>query len=152
MKEESSVKHIYAPVERVYGTLSNLENLRPLIERAQNDESLQAKLAEAGQAGALDGLKDIELTNDSISIPAPMFGTISMNIIEREEGKCIKFQTDKSPIAAKLWIQTLPVTADTSKMRLTVDADIPFMLKGMIGNKLKEGIEKIADALAMIQY
>ena len=152
MKEESSVKQIYAPVERVYSTLSNLENLRPLLERAQNDESLRDKLDQMGQGASLDGLKDVVLTNDSISVPAPMFGTISMNVVDREENKCIKFQTDKSPIEAKMWIQVLPVTAETSKMRLTVDANIPFMLKAMVGSKLKEGLEKVADALAMIQY
>lgn len=152
MKEESSVKHIYAPVERVYSTLSNLENLRPLIERAKNDENLRAKMREAGQEGAIGELEKIELTADSISVPASMLGTISMQIVEREEGKCIKFETTQSPIKAKFWIQTLPVTADTSKMRLTIDADIPFMLKAMVGSKLKDGIEKVADALAMINY
>lgn len=152
MKEESSVKQIYAPVERVYATLSNLENLRPLIERAKNDENLRAKANEAGHAGALDDLDKIELTADSISVPASMLGTISLQIVEREEGKCIKFETVQSPVKAKFWIQTLPVTADTSKMRLTIDADIPFMLKAMVGSKLKDGIEKVADALAMIQY
>ncbi len=152
MKEESSVKQIYAPVERVYATLSNLENLRPLIERAQTDEALREKMREAGHEGAIAELDKIELTADSISVPASMLGTISMRIIDREEGKCIKFQTEQSPIKANFWIQTLPVTADTSKMRLTIDADIPFMLRAMVGKKLKEGIEKVADALAMIQY
>ena len=37
-------------------------------------------------------------------------------------------------------------------MKLTIDADIPFMLKAMVGSKLKDGVEKIADALAMINY
>jgi hypothetical protein len=37
-------------------------------------------------------------------------------------------------------------------MKVTVDADIPFMLKGMVSGPLKDGIEKIADALAMIPY
>jgi len=152
MKAESSVKQIYAPVERVYNTLSNLENLRPLLDRVQNDETVREKVREAGQESALEGLQNLELTNDSISVPGGMMGTISMRIIEREENKCIKFETDQSPIQAKMWIQVLPVTADTSKMRLTVDADIPFMLKAMVGNKLKEGVEKVADALAMIQY
>ena len=81
-----------------------------------------------------------------------MFGTISMCIIEREEGKCIKFETRQSPVKANLWIQTLPVSSDQSKMKLTIDADIPFMLKAMVGSKLKDGVEKIADALAMINY
>ena len=152
MKESSSVKNISAPVERVYATLSNLENLRPLIERAQNDEGLREKMRQAGQGNALKQLKDIEITADSIAIPTPMFGTISMHIIEREEGKCIKFETQQSPVKANLWIQTLPVSSDQSKMKLTIDADIPFMLKAMVGGKLKDGVEKIADALAMINY
>ena len=152
MKESRSVKNISAPVERVYATLSNLENLRPLIERAQNDEGLREKMRQAGQGNALEQLKDIEITADSIAIPTPMFGTISMCIIEREEGKCIKFETQQSPVKANLWIQTLPVSSDQSKMKLTIDADIPFMLKAMMGGKLKDGVEKIADALAMINY
>ena len=152
MKEESSVKQVAAPVERVYATLSNLENLRPLIERMQNDEALREKIREAGHEDAINQLQELQLTADSICIPAPMVGNISMKIIEREEQKCIKFETEQSPIKANFWIQTLPVTAETSKMRLTIDADIPFFLKGMIGNKLKDGIEKVADALAMIQY
>lgn len=152
MKESSSIKNIYAPVERVYATLSNLENLRPLIERAQNDEALRERMRQAGQDNALDQLKDVEITADSIAIPAPMFGTISMRIIEREEGKCIKFETEQSPIKANLWIQTLPVSTNESKMKLTIDADIPFMLKAMVGSKLRDGIEKVADALAMINY
>lgn len=152
MKEESSVKQIYAPVERVYSTLSNLENLRPLLERAQTDESVREKAREMGQENALEGLQNVELTNDSISIPAGMMGSITLKVVEREENKCIKFETEQSPIQAKMWIQVLPVTADTSKMRLTVDADIPFMLKAMVGGKLKEGVEKVADMLAMIRY
>jgi len=152
VKESSNIKQINAPVERVYATLSNLENLRPIIEKAQNDENLKAKLAEQGQENALDGLRDIVLTADSITIPVPMVGSIALSIIEREENKTIKFATEQSPIAAKLWIQLLPVTAETSKMKLTIDADIPFMLKAMIGSKVKDGIEKMADMLAMVQY
>ena len=152
MKESSSIKQVNAPVERVYATLSDLNNLRPLIERAQTDETLKEKMREAGQENALDSLKDVTLTSDTLEIPAPMVGTISLRIIEREENKCIKFETDKSPVNAKLWIQVLPETESTSKLKLTIDADIPFMLKAMVGSKLRDGIEKVADAIAMIQY
>ena len=152
MKESSSVKPVNAPVERVYATLSNLENLRPLLDKAQNDENLKEKIRESGQTNALDALANITLTNDSISVPAAMIGSVSLKIVEREENKCIKFVTEKSPINATLWIQVLPVTDTTSKMKLTVDADIPFMLKAMIGSKLKNGIEQVAGGLAMINY
>ena len=37
-------------------------------------------------------------------------------------------------------------------MKLTLKADIPFMLKGMVSRPLQDGLEKIADALAQIPY
>ena len=46
----------------------------------------------------------------------------------------------------------LPVNETSSKMKVTVDADIPFMLKGMVSGPIQEGVEKIAEALAMIPY
>ena len=37
---ESQIKQIAAPIEAVYAKLSNLENLRPVIENAQNNDTL----------------------------------------------------------------------------------------------------------------
>ena len=37
-------------------------------------------------------------------------------------------------------------------MKLTLKADIPFMLKGMVSGPLEDGLEKIADALAQVPY
>ena len=151
-KYESKVKQIAAPVELVYAKLSNLENLRPFIEGAENNEALRAQIEAAGQdASVLDKLKDVRLTPDSIAVPAPMVGDVSMRIIEREENKCVKFETEQSPISANMWIQVLPSDSGT-KMRLTLKADLNPMIKMMIGSKLEEGIDKFADMLAMIPY
>lgn len=115
-KYESSVKQVNAPVERVYSVISDLERLRPVIEMAQNNEMIKEKLREAGQDPAqLEKLKDMNLTSDRVSFPAPMVGEVAVAIIEREENKCVKFETEKSPIDANLWIQVLPVTDTTSK-------------------------------------
>jgi hypothetical protein len=51
-----------------------------------------------------------------------------------------------------LWIQVLPVNESSSKMRLTIDADVPFFLKGVVATPLQEAVEKLADALASIPY
>lgn len=75
-----------------------------------------------------------------------------MRIVEREEPKMIKLQSEKSPVKFQFWIQVLPTSDTTSKMRLTIDADIPFFAKGMVAGPLQEGIEKVADALSMIPY
>lgn len=151
-KYESKVKQIAAPVEQVYAKLSNLENMRPFIEGAENNDALRTQIEAAGQdASMLDNLKNVRLTADSIAIPAPMVGEISLRIIEREENKCVKFETEQSPISANMWIQVLPSDGGT-KMRLTLKADLNPMIKMMIGSKLEEGIDKFADMLAMIPY
>ena len=99
-----------------------------------------------------DKVQDFSFDKDSVSVNVSPVGEIKLRIINREEPKCVKFETAQSPLPFNLWIQVLPVTETTSKMKVTVDADIPFMLKGMVSGPLKDGIEKIADALAMIPY
>ena len=99
-----------------------------------------------------DKVKDFHFDQDSVSVNVPPVGEIRLRIINREEPKCVKFETEQSPLPFFLWIQVLPVTETSSKLKVTVDADIPFMLKGMVSGPLKEGVEKIAQALAMIPY
>lgn len=134
-KFESSIKQIPYPQQNVYNMLSDLTN----IERVKN------KVPE-------DKLKDMTFDKDSIAISVAPVGQVSMRIIEREEPKTIKFASDNSPMSFNFWIQILPVSETESKLKLTIDADIPFFAKGMVSGPLQEGIEKIADALAMIPY
>ena len=155
---ESQVKQIPSPIEAVYAKLSNLENLRPIVENAQNNEQLKQQIEAAGQDPSyLNMLKNVTLTPDSMALDTGMMGVIALNIIEREdpainEGKgTIKFETQQSPIEANMWIQLLPGEVGT-RMKLTLKADLNPMIKMMIGNKLESGIDKFADMLAMIPY
>ena len=132
---ESSIKQIPYPQIAVYQSLSNLENLEKVRDRVPEDK-----------------IKDFSFDRDSVSINVDPVGQISLRICEREEPKCIKFAAAQSPMPFNLWIQVLPVTETTSKMKLTLKADIPFMLKGMVSRPLQDGLEKIADALAQIPY
>ena len=134
-KFESSVRQIPYPQQAVYNMLSDLTNIERVKDRVPEDK-----------------LKDLSFDKDSISISVPPVGAVSMRIIEREEPKTIKFESANSPVPFNFWIQLLPVNETESKMRLTIKADIPFMLKGMVTKPLQEGIEKIAEALAMIPY
>jgi hypothetical protein len=134
-KFESSVKQIPYPVENVYRNISDLSNLDRVRDRIPEDK-----------------LQDFQFDSDSVQISVAPVGTIKLRIIEREENKCVKFETEQSPIPFNLWIQVLPVSETESKMKVTVKADIPFMLKGMVSGPLQDGVEKIADALAQIPY
>ena len=134
-KFESSVKQIPYPVENVYRNISDLSNLERVRDRIPEDK-----------------LQDFQFDSDSVQISVAPVGTIKLRIIEREENKCVKFETEQSPLPFNLWIQVLPVSETESKMKVTVKADIPFMLKGMVSGPLQDGVEKIADALAQIPY
>ena len=134
-KFESSIKQIPYPVENVYRNISDLNNLARVRDRVPEDK-----------------VKDFTFDQDSVSLNVAPVGQLKLRICEREEGKCVKFETEQSPIPFNVWIQVLPVTAESSKMKVTVKADIPFMLKGMVSGPLQDGVEKIADALSQIPY
>ncbi len=146
-KFESSIKQIPHSQRSVYAMLSDLSNIQRLKdhlpeEATDNDEMNKVK----------DKLKNLSFDQDSLSINVDPIGQVSMRIIERDEPKMIKLESEKSPFSFKFWIQVLPVTEASSKMKLTIDADIPFFAKSMVAKPLQEGIEKIADALAMIPF
>lgn len=98
-----------------------------------------------------DKIQDLTFDTDSISVKSPL-GAIQLNIIGREEPKCIKLETQKSPMPFNLWIQILPVSETSCKMKLTIKAEVNPFIKSMVQKPLQDGIEKIADALQMIQY
>lgn len=133
-KIESTIRQIDYPQQSVYNMLSDLSHI----------EKVKDKLPE-------DKIDNLVFDTDSISISTPM-GAVKMVIVDREEPKTIKFETQESPLPFNFWIQILPVTETTSKMKLTIKADLNPFISGMVKKPLQEGIEKIADALQMIHY
>lgn len=137
---ESNVKHVPYSQERVYNKLSDLNNLEGVRERL---DMVKDKL---------DGkLEDMSFDRDSITLKVQGI-SLTLRIIEREPLKCIKFEGDKSPIPLNLWIQILPVTQEEAKMKVTIRAEVNMFMKAMVSKPLQEGVEKLADMLAMFPY
>lgn len=114
--------------------LSNFDNINRVRDRIPDDK-----------------VKDLKFDSDSLSFSTPM-GSVELQIVEREEPKLVKLKATKSPLPFTFWIQMLPMTEQTSKMRLTIDVDVNPIMGGMVKKPLKEGIEKIADAFQIIPY
>lgn len=137
---ESNVKYVPYSQERVYNKLSDLNNLEGVRERL---DMVKDKL---------DGkLEDMSFDRDSITLKVQGI-SLTLRIIEREPLKCIKFEGDKSPIPLNLWIQILPVTQEEAKMKVTIRAEVNMFMKAMVSKPLQEGVEKLADMLAMLPY
>ena len=132
---ESSVKQIPFSRERVYAKLSDLSNLESMKDRIPQDK-----------------VKDISFDSDTLTFSVDPVGKITLQVIEREPFKCIKFETTQSPLPFNLWIQLVPDSEQGCKMKLTIRVDINPFMKAMVQKPLQEGIEKMADMLAMIQY
>lgn len=137
---ESNVKHVPYSQERVYGKLEDLNNLALLKERL---EQMREKLG--------DKIQDVTFDRDSLTLTVQGMN-VTLRIIEREPCKCIKFEGEKSPIPMNLWIQILPVSEEQAKMKVTVRAEVNMFMKAMVSKPLQEGVEKLADMLAMITY
>ena len=155
---KSDVKKIYYPVERVYGRLSDLNNLAVIQQNLDNPMIREKMLEQAGDKASpeqldsiLEKLRELQFDSDSVSGSSPM-GNITLRIIEREENKTIKFALEGAPILANMWIQLLPATEQECAMKLTVKADLNFFIKQVIGNKLQQGVDGLAQMLASIPY
>ena len=109
-KLESTVRQINYPQRSVYGMLSDLNNINKVKDKLPEDK-----------------LKDLSFDSDSISVSSPM-GAVKLAIIDREEPKTIKFETKESPLPFNFWIQILPVTETTSKIKLTIKIELNLSL------------------------
>lgn len=132
---ESSVKNIPYSQERVFGKLEDLNNLESIKDRVPQDK-----------------VKELTYDRDQVTVDVPPVGKITLRIIEREAPKCIKFETVGAPMPANFWVQIIPDGEQASKMRVVAKAEINFMLRAMIEKPLKDGLEKIAEALSLIAY
>ena len=134
-KFESSVKLVPYPQQAVYNNISDLRNLEKVRDRVPEDK-----------------IQGFSFDQDTVSINVAPVGELKLRICDREEPKCVKFETVQSPVPFNVWVQILPVDETSSKMKVTVKAELNPFIKSMVEKPLTEGVEKIAEALAMVHY
>ena len=97
---ESNIKPIPYAQSCVYAKLADLNNLAVIKERF-NDPSVRAMMSGQVPEDKLNQLneriQEMTFDTDSVSCNISPLGEVSLRIIEREEPKCIKFETVNSP-------------------------------------------------------
>ena len=134
-KFESSVKMVPYSQEAVYRNISDLRNLDKVRDRVPEDK-----------------VNDFAYDEDTVTLNVPPVGDLKLRVVEREEPKCVKFETVQSPVPFNVWVQVLPVDENNAKMKVTVKAELNPFIKSMVEKPLQDGVEKIADALAQVHY
>lgn len=133
IKLQSRTGTVNSPVNKVYSFLSDFRNFSQFIP----SETIDNWQAEA----------------DSCSFTLSNLGRAGLRMVEREPNRLIKI-TGEGPHALTffLWIQMKEGTPDTTHIRLTLHADLPFFLKGMASGPLQKFLDMIIDNLEVIPF
>lgn len=160
-KYESTVKTVYAPVERVYARLSDLTSLQVLKERVDdprfeeiiNSQVPADKRPTPEQFEKLrNNIRKMELTSDTMSGHIGPLGDITLRIVERTDPKLVKMELEGAPIAVTMWVQMLPSDENSSRLKVTLGAELNFFIRKMIESKLEKAPEGLAQFLSQIPY
>ncbi len=126
-KYESKQKQIRRTAETVYEALADFNNFTPLV------------------ADKVDGWR---VEGDTCTFRVKGID-IGLRMVDKIPGQLIKLEaTDNTPIGFTFWLQLKEAAPYDTRMRLVLHAEMNMMLKMMIGKKLQEGLDQIADQIA----
>lgn len=155
---KSDIKKISAPVERVYGKLADLNNLAAFQQGLDNPEVMRRlqeqtrnEVTPEQMQQIVEKIRSLHFDTDTVQGDTPL-GLATLRIIEREPNKTIKFVLEGMPVATNMWIQLLPNGGSECAMRLTLKADLSFFLRQLVGKKIEQGIDGMAQMIASLPY
>lgn len=129
MQEYISKQHqILRPVEQIYALISRFDNLTPALA---------------------DRVEEWQASEERCSFKAKGF-TVKLRMEERVENKHVKIVGDEGgvPIDFGFWIQLHKVEECDTRLRLVLHVELNTMMKMMIGGKLQEAIDQVAEGIA----
>ena len=63
-----------------------------------------------------------------------------------------KLATTNSPLPFNMWIQLVETAEEECNVKVTIEIDINPFMKAMVQKPLQEGLEKMVEMLAVINY
>ena len=97
--------------------------------------------------------KRADVTADYDTIHASVQGfPIGIKVVERAPYSKIEFADDGAPFQFRLKIHFDAASGDPYKtdFQIVLDADLNFMMKTLLGGKLKDALDKIVDSLVAV--
>ena len=128
---QSKIITINKPFEEVYGKVSDLRNLEQFRDRIPKEYTV-----------------NFECDTGYVQFRVAPVGDLLLRIVERGTDK-IRLNVEKLPFKAEISMNIGNVSPSETNIQLVLDADIPFFVKHIVGNKLEEGMDKIADILTL---
>ncbi|MDR3339396.1 MAG: SRPBCC family protein [Candidatus Symbiothrix sp.] len=131
----SEIKTIPHSQQAIYESLSDLNNIELFKDQIPGDK-----------------INDFSFDQDSCSFTVSPVGKVKFLIVERDPPQTIKFIANESPVEVSMWIQLIAVNPEETEMKLIIMAKLNPFLKPMLSKPLQDGINKIANTLAVVPY
>lgn len=132
-----------APAEAVFVKLSNLENLRSLLDKVPADQI---------PADKLEMFNSITITPDSITVPGGPVGALTFKVKEKINPYLIKLEGEGAPVPLSLAMHISPLGADASSAKVVIDIAIPTMLKPMVSGSIQKMADQFSQILRAIPF
>lgn len=140
---KSEKTRINASAEKVYDKLSNLENLKPLLEKVPKDQI---------PADKREMFENLKVTADTISIPAGPVGSITLRVTDRMPYSLIQLSGEGSPVPMNMQLEIDSKGADECEVQVAINLEIPAMLKPMVSGPLKKIADQFANVLGSVPF
>ena len=136
MKYESRISQTPNSAQSIFYALSHLKNLERVRHLIPQDK-----------------VQELDIEDDCVRVKVDGLGQkICIRIVDKEEYKVVKYGAENSPVAFNLWIQMKEVAPRDTRLKITMEADIPFMFRMMLEKKLQAGLDQAADMLAQFPF
>ncbi len=87
---------------------------------------------------------------DTLAFTAPGVGEMKFRIVERTAPSRIKFLADTGMVPINVIIDLNEAGAEATDVVATIDAEIPMMLRPLIGSKLQEAADKFGEMFGQL--
>ena len=134
---------IAAPAEKVFDKLSNLENLKPLLDKVPVEQIPEDKR---------ELFNRVQVTEDCISIPGGPVGDIRLRMSDRLPNSLIQLAGEGTPVPMLMRLEIEPRGEEECEVQVSVALDIPVMLKPMVSGPLKKVVDQFAQVLGAIPF
>lgn len=123
----SKQQQVLRPAEQIYMLISRFDNLTPALQ---------------------DKVEEWEASEESCSFKAKGF-SVKLRMEERIACKHVKIVGDGGvPMDFALWIQLHKVADADTRLRIVLHVDLNMMMRMMLGSKLQEAVDRIAEGIA----
>lgn len=129
---QSNVKTISSAQEVVFCKLIDLQKLKIVL-----GDDIRSK-----------SLKDVHIESESFSFTVDGIGKVGFRITEKVPHSVIRLESFDLPVSLLATVHLKELTENETELLLSVEAELPLMIKMMIGNKLEPGINALADLIA----